>query len=177
VKQESGEIHGELNDAAIKTPCSFHLGGPAPDPTYRLVCLELHRAPGDSLHKQCILVSTFFLSGRSVTLCEIPLTAYLDPHMKSLHRSIGVLSMPTPVRFLIVCLVAIGIGMLTWGVGGLLKWDAPLIHWGEVVYMDAQGAIGIGVGALAGAATAVFLFRDRAAANSKKGWRGSSDLS
>ncbi len=85
--------------------------------------------------------------------------------------------MPTSVRFLVVFLVAIGIGMLTWGVGGMMKWDAPLVHWAQFVYVDAGGAIGIGFGALAGAATAVFLFRDHAATNSKKGWRGPSDLS
>jgi len=84
--------------------------------------------------------------------------------------------MPTPARFVVVFLVVIGIIMLTWGVGGLLHWDAPLIRWGDVVYMNAGGAIGIGVGALAGAATAMYLFRERHAANSKKGWRGSNDL-
>jgi hypothetical protein len=77
-----------------------------------------------------------------------------------------------------MCLVALGIGTLTWGIGGLLKWNAPLIQWDQVVYMDAQGAIGIGVGALAGAATAVLLFRERAAApKSRKEWGAPNDLS
>jgi hypothetical protein len=67
--------------------------------------------------------------------------------------------MPTPVRYLVIALAAIGLGALTWGVGGLLRWDEPLIRYGEVVYMDARGAVGIGVGALAGAATAVLVFR------------------
>jgi hypothetical protein len=84
---------------------------------------------------------------------------------------------PTPIRLLVMCLVSIGTGALTWGVGGLLKWDAPLIQYDQIVYMDARGAIGIGVGALAGAATAVYLFREREPANAKKGWKGSSELS
>ncbi len=67
--------------------------------------------------------------------------------------------MPTPVRYLVVTLIAIGVGTLTWGVGGLLRWDAPLIQADGWVYMDARGAIGIGVGALAGAAAAMLLFR------------------
>jgi hypothetical protein len=70
--------------------------------------------------------------------------------------------MPSPVRFLVVFLIALGVGSLTWGVGGLLRWDAPLIQNGFDTYMDAKGAIGIGVGALAGAATSMLLFRDRA---------------
>jgi hypothetical protein len=52
-----------------------------------------------------------------------------------------------------------------------------LIQYDQIVYMDARGAIGIGVGALAGAATAVYLFREREPANAKKGWKGSSELS
>jgi hypothetical protein len=85
--------------------------------------------------------------------------------------------MPTPVRLLVMCLVSIGTGALTWGVGGLLRWDAPLIQNGQDVYMDAPGAIGIGVGALAGAVTAVILFRERSGNDLKQGWKGPSDLS
>jgi hypothetical protein len=86
--------------------------------------------------------------------------------------------MPTPVRFLVVFLVGVGIGMLTWGViGGLLRWGTPLLHYYSVILMDAQGAVGIGVGALAGAGTAALLFREPVAANSTKGWRGPNDLS
>jgi hypothetical protein len=67
--------------------------------------------------------------------------------------------MPTPVRYLVVSLVAIGLGTITWGVGGLLHWDVSLVRTGDTVWMDARGAIGIGIGALAGAATAIVLFR------------------
>jgi hypothetical protein len=67
--------------------------------------------------------------------------------------------MPTPVRYFIIVLVGLGIGTLTWGVGGLLGWNTPLLRGGDTVYMDAQGAIGIGIGSLAGAATAILLFR------------------
>jgi hypothetical protein len=65
--------------------------------------------------------------------------------------------MPTPVRYLVLALVAIGVGAVTWGVGGLLGWDAALLRYGDLVFMDAGGAIGIG--ALAGAASAPLLFR------------------
>ena len=86
--------------------------------------------------------------------------------------------MPSPVRFLVTFLVAIGVGTLTWGGGGLLRWDSPLIQNGRWTYMDAKGTIGIGVGALAGAAMAIVLFRDRA---TPSGWnkpvQGPSDLS
>ena len=67
--------------------------------------------------------------------------------------------MPTPVRYLVTALVANGLGTITWGVGGLLGWDAALLRYGDNVFMDVRGAIGIGVGALAGAATAILLFR------------------
>ena len=67
--------------------------------------------------------------------------------------------MPTPVRYLVISLVAIGLGTITWGVGGLLHWDVELLRTGDIVWMDARGAIGIGIGALAGAATAIVLFR------------------
>jgi hypothetical protein len=72
--------------------------------------------------------------------------------------------MPTPVRYLVVLLVAIGLGALTWGIGGLMEWNTPLIQNGWTTYMDARGAIGIGVGALAGAGTAILVFRDGASA-------------
>jgi hypothetical protein len=67
--------------------------------------------------------------------------------------------MSTPVRYLVILLVGIGLGTITWGVGGLLGWNTPLVRGGDIVYMDAQGAIAIGVGALSGAATALLLFR------------------
>lgn len=67
--------------------------------------------------------------------------------------------MQTPVRYLVTALIAIGLGTITWGVGGLLGWNAELIRYGDIVLMDARGAIGIGVGALAGAAAAILLFR------------------
>jgi hypothetical protein len=70
--------------------------------------------------------------------------------------------MPSPVRFLVTFLIALGAGTLTWGIGGLMRWDSPLIQNGMWTYMDAKGAIGIGVGALAGAVMAIVLFRDRA---------------
>jgi hypothetical protein len=85
--------------------------------------------------------------------------------------------MPTPVRLLVMCLVSIGTGALTWGVGGLLRWEAPLIQYDQIVYMDARGAIGIGVGALAGAVTAVLLFRERSGNDPKQGWKGPNELS
>lgn len=86
--------------------------------------------------------------------------------------------MPTPVRLLVVLLGATGFGALTWGVGGLLHWDAPLIQQGFTTYMDARGAIGIGVGALAGAAIAVALFRDKpTSASSEKHLPRSHELS
>jgi hypothetical protein len=71
--------------------------------------------------------------------------------------------------------------MLTWAVGGIVKWNgisAALIQYNGIVYMDVAGAMGIGAGALAGAAEAVFLFRDTdAGPNSKKTWRGPGELS
>jgi hypothetical protein len=67
--------------------------------------------------------------------------------------------MPTPVRYLVMSLVAIGLGTITWEVGGLLHWDVELLRTGDIVWMDARGAIGIGIGALAGAASAIVLFR------------------
>jgi hypothetical protein len=74
------------------------------------------------------------------------------------------ITMPTSIRLLVVLLVTIGVGSIVWGVGGLAQLATPLIQYGDVVYMDARGAIGIGAGALAGAATAVLLFRDLGAA-------------
>ena len=65
----------------------------------------------------------------------------------------------------------------TRGVGGLLRWEAPLIQNGQDVYMDAREAICIGVGALAGAVTAVILFGERSGNGSKQGWKGPSELS
>jgi hypothetical protein len=86
--------------------------------------------------------------------------------------------MPSHIRFLVTFLVAIGAGALIWGVGGLLRWDSPLIQRGIWTYMDAKGAIGIGVGALAGAATAMIIFRDSATPTGwKKPMKGPVDLS
>lgn len=68
--------------------------------------------------------------------------------------------MPTSIRLLIVFLVGLGVGSLTWGVGGLMRWDAPLIQRDYITYMDVRGAIGIGAGALASAAMALSLFRE-----------------
>jgi hypothetical protein len=86
--------------------------------------------------------------------------------------------MPSPVRFLVTFLIALGVGSLTWGFGGLVQWDAPLIQNEPWTYMDAKGAIGIGVGALAGAITAIVLFRERSMSS---GWnkpaKGPMDLS
>jgi hypothetical protein len=73
--------------------------------------------------------------------------------------------MSTPANYVIIFLVAVGLGSLTWGVGGLLGWDTPLIRSGDVVYMDARGAIGIGVGALAAAGTAIQLLKAHARAH------------
>ncbi len=36
--------------------------------------------------------------------------------------------MPSLIRFLVIFLIAIGVGALIWGVGGLLGWDSPLIQ-------------------------------------------------
>jgi hypothetical protein len=69
--------------------------------------------------------------------------------------------MPTPIRLLVVFLVTIGTGTVVWGFGGLAFPETPLIQYDSVVYMDSRGAIGIGAGALAGAASAAFLFRSR----------------
>ena len=68
--------------------------------------------------------------------------------------------MPFSIRLLIVFLAGLGVGTLVWGVGGLMRWDAPLIQFGYITYMDARGAIGIGAGCLTGAMAAFSLFRD-----------------
>jgi hypothetical protein len=109
-------------------------------------------------------------------MCKNPLIESVILGRNRFH-SCWVVPMPTPVRFLVMFLVSIGTGALTWGVGGLLRWEAPLIQNGQDVYMDARGAIGIGVGALAGAVTAVILFRERTGNDSKQGWKGQGDLS
>jgi hypothetical protein len=67
--------------------------------------------------------------------------------------------MPTPVKYFVIVCVGIGLGTITWGFGGLMQWNTPLLRGADIIFMDAQGAIGIGVGALAGAATAMMLFR------------------
>ncbi len=78
--------------------------------------------------------------------------------------------MPISARYFIITLIGIGFGALTWGIGGLLQWEAQLWRLGDMVLMDAKAAIGIGVGCLAGAATALLLFRspDPAQAFGKK---------
>jgi hypothetical protein len=86
--------------------------------------------------------------------------------------------MSSPVRFLVTFLVAVGVGSLVWGIGGLYRWDSPLIQDFPRTYMDAKGAIGIGTGTLAGAITAIVLFRDRTTPSGRnKTANGLMDLS
>jgi uncharacterized membrane protein len=70
--------------------------------------------------------------------------------------------MPTPVKSFVIVCVGIGLGTITWGIGGLMDWNKPLLQGANIIFMDSQGAIGIGVGALAGAVTAIVLFRSTA---------------
>jgi hypothetical protein len=86
--------------------------------------------------------------------------------------------MSSPVRFLVTFLVGVGVGALIWGIGGLYAWDSPLIQDFPRTYMDAKGAIGIGAGSLAGAITAIVLFRDRTTPSGRnKPVNGPMDLS
>ena len=41
--------------------------------------------------------------------------------------------MPTPVKYIVLVLVGIGLGTITWGVGGLMQWSTPLVQGGDVV--------------------------------------------
>jgi hypothetical protein len=67
--------------------------------------------------------------------------------------------MPSAVRYLVIVLVVVGTTALSWGIGSLLGWNHPMIRWGEIIFMNSGGAIGLGVGTLAGAVTTLLLFR------------------